>query len=406
MIIYIIKSGICLAMILVIYYLFLEREKMPLFNRFYLLFGLGFSFLIPLVSLEYSNELLDNYIFLEPISSSEIANASQTNFNESGFSIDQMLYVFQIVYLLGLGIFMLQFSVRITALMRKIFRYKNIGYQGARLVLTEESELPHTFWNFIFINKKDYQNRAIEKELFVHELAHAHQGHSADVMIIEILKTIFWFNPLLIFYKRAMLLNHEFLADDAVLKNHHQVSEYQYLLLDKAASNKRIYLASNLNFSVTKKRLKMMTKNTSRFKVNALATLTVPLFVCLFFAFSNKVVAQKTVDKKEKVDLADVRDAYFKDATFLCEDDKDKKIYKSYQNLTEKERNAIPPPPPPPPTADGTPMKIAPLPKGTIVHYKLKGENKRVWIDQSGEAAVPPPPPPPPPPAPNEHENQ
>lgn len=47
MILYLVKSGLCLAILLAFYYLVLEREKMHQFNRFYLLGSVLFSFLAP-----------------------------------------------------------------------------------------------------------------------------------------------------------------------------------------------------------------------------------------------------------------------------------------------------------------------------------------------------------------------
>jgi beta-lactamase regulating signal transducer with metallopeptidase domain len=72
--------------------------------------------------------------------------------------------------------------------------------------------------NTIFINQDDYHNRKIE-ELYTHELIHVTKKHSIDILIIETLKVLFWFNPIFIFYKRAIQLNHEFLADEKVVKS-------------------------------------------------------------------------------------------------------------------------------------------------------------------------------------------
>jgi beta-lactamase regulating signal transducer with metallopeptidase domain len=73
------------------------------------------------------------------------------------------------------------------------------------------------------------------------------------------LKSTVWFNLIFIFYKRAIQLNHEFLADEKVVKSHNDVPFYQNLLISKANANSTYY-SSNLNYSVTKKRLIMMTK--------------------------------------------------------------------------------------------------------------------------------------------------
>jgi beta-lactamase regulating signal transducer with metallopeptidase domain len=87
----------------------------------------------------------------------------------------------------------------------------------------------------------------------MHEFTHVKEKHSRDVIFIELLQTIFWFNPMLIFYKKAIQLNHEYLADEAVVRVYDNVPAYQLLLLDKTAYDCNAYLTSNFNYSVTKK---------------------------------------------------------------------------------------------------------------------------------------------------------
>ena len=120
-----------------------------------------------------------------------------------------------------------------------------------------------------FINKDDYETKNIEKELFTHELTHVTQKHTLDVIILELVQVIFWINPLFIILKKAIQLNHEFLADETVINKHKNTSQYQHLLLNKAAWKNEYYLASNLNYSLTKKRLKMMTTQSSQSKIFA-----------------------------------------------------------------------------------------------------------------------------------------
>ena len=100
--------------------------------------------------------------------------------------------------------------------------------------------------------------------MYTHELVHVNQKHTIDILFIEVLKVFFWFNPLFIFYKKAIQLNHEFLADEEIVKTYNNVPFYQNLLLQKGIGTQTIYLASNLNYLVTKKRLIMMTKSTSQ----------------------------------------------------------------------------------------------------------------------------------------------
>ena len=79
-------------------------------------------------------------------------------------------------------------------------------------------------------------------ELIAHEKAHLDQKHTLDVLFVEILQIVFWFNPLLLFYKRAIKLNHEFLADQAVNAQFQSVKNYQNLLLAFAVDKSTIQL--------------------------------------------------------------------------------------------------------------------------------------------------------------------
>jgi hypothetical protein len=187
-------------------------------------------------------------------------------------------------------------------IIQKIRLHKKIKLDNARLILVEDEILPHTFWNYIFINKTAYEQGRIEKELFTHELTHVNQKHTLDVLIIELLQAVFWINPLFIFLKKAVQLNHEFLADENVIHQHKNMLQYQHLLLNKAAWNNKYYLASNLNYSLTKKRLKMMTKQSSSTIVLFKKLAIIPVLTSFIFLFAERVEAQETTIVEEIIE--------------------------------------------------------------------------------------------------------
>ncbi len=294
---FIIKSTLSLVVLLTVYFLFLEKEKMHVFNRFYLLFSLAFSLLLPFITIEltstthsiFNGKTLPGML----ISNNPVVGDSTPYFRIIGWSI----YASATLFLL------LRFVRNLREISYKIRNNQTELFHNSKLVLLEEKALPHTFLNYIFINKEDYLNRKIEAELFAHELTHVRQKHSFDILIIEILKTIFWFNPIFVFYKKAIQLNHEFLADEKVVKSYNNVPFYQSLLIEKASENKTIYLASNLNYLVTKKRLIMMTKNTTMAKALFKKIALVPLFVLIIFFSCNKKTpkADDDMNVQEKV---------------------------------------------------------------------------------------------------------
>jgi hypothetical protein len=169
------------------------------------------------------------------------------------------------------------------------------------------------------------------------------QKHTLDILLIEILKVIFWFNPIFIFYKKAIQLNHEFLADEKVVQSHNNVPFYQNLLLSKANANPTYYLASNLNYSVTKKRLIMMTKNTSKSRALLKKGMLIPLLTALVFSLCTKVVAQETTQKEGK-NIYVNEEAFYKKTTFKIKDEKGNVIaQKKYSDLTAKQKKLAPP---------------------------------------------------------------
>ena len=159
--------------------------------------------------------------------------------------------------------------------------------------MLKEQVLPHTFLNYIFINKRDYKTDRLEQQILTHELTHVEQKHTLDVLFIELLITLFWFNPIFRYYKKAIQLNHEFLADDAVIQTHKNITEYQLLLVHKSTQQNNSYLASNFNYSLTKKRLLMMTTPSSRTSILLKKLMVLPLIAGFMFAFAQRVEAQE-----------------------------------------------------------------------------------------------------------------
>lgn len=299
MMMYLVKSASCLALLLIFYHLILEREKMHQFNRFYLLGSVLFSFIAPL-----------GIIYIQAPPTPEVA----MTILETPIAIDNTVlpaveesvnyYHYLLTFsLLISGILSIRFFRNLYAIYKKIHFNERIAHQNAVLVLVDDAISPHTFWNYIFINKEEYQTKNIEQELFTHELTHVTQRHTLDVLLIETLKIIFWFNPIFYFLKKSIQLNHEFLADNQVVSAHKNISEYQYLLLNKAAWNNDYYLASNLNYSLTKKRLVMMTTQSSKSKMLLKKLAVIPLAAGFAFLFAERVEAQTSTNQATDAQL-------------------------------------------------------------------------------------------------------
>lgn len=352
---YLIKSVLCLGLLLVFYHLWLEKEKMHRFNRFFLLGSVVFSMLAPLF-----------VIYVEPTTLGPVPFAAASTDVTEEISVLDWQRILWIVYISGAAILLLRFAKNLIDISLKIVHNEKIQLAGATLVLVDDDILPHTFWKYIFINKQEFQKNEIEDELFTHELTHVTQNHTVDVLFLELLQIVLWFNPMLIWLKKAVQLNHEFLADDKVISSHHNISYYQTLLLNKAAWNNKFYLASNLNYSLTKKRLLMMKTPSSKRSMLLKKLALLPLLVGFVFVFANRVEAQtkkKPVVIEIKENKTSATRAQMKEYTSILDNalktkDIDMKEVKRlrylYSLMSDKQKKAvkdfrkvIPPPPPP-----------------------------------------------------------
>ncbi|MEE4000748.1 M56 family metallopeptidase [Tenacibaculum sp. FZY0031] len=392
MITYLIKSGLCLALLLAFYHLVLEREKMHQFNRFYLLGSLLFSFIAPFYKIYI--ETIPNTVG----TTATLITDSTMNAN-TGEEINYTQYLF-VGYTIVAIILLIRFTKNLLNIFLKIKRHQKIKKGKTTLVLVDDAISPHTFWNYIFINKEEYNSNKIEIELYTHELTHALQKHTFDILLIELLQIIFWINPTFIFLKKAIKLNHEFLADNKVITTHKNTTEYQYLLLNRATWNNEYYLASNLNYVLTKKRLLMMTKQSSRTKILLKKLTVIPVLAGFTFLFAERVEAQKKDTDKAPVSIQvknsakNLKGESSKETLVVYTYEDGSTIQKKYDDLTLEERKQLPPPPPP---KKGVYRRTPPAPNSPVVRI---GEESNIpppppltRVKKGGISHTPPPPP-------------
>jgi hypothetical protein len=347
MIEYLIRSGLVLTILLAVYRLWLEKEKMHHFNRFYLLFSLFLGLVTPLIDIKLPET--DISVTSLPLKDLVIPGFSQVvppavNTNSISWYSDFPVIIYCLVALFLLT----RFVVNLYRITRAATVNPKRNTPEGTIVLIKEKLAPHSFLFFTFLNQDDYLNQRIEQEIITHEFAHVRQKHSVDLLLVELLMVMFWFNPIFIFYKKAMQLNHEFLADEAVIESSCNVSVYQQLLLQKATLQS-VKLASNFNFSVTKKRFKMMKKQTSKTWRLVKVLSLIPVAAMVIISFSDQTFAQGTSATPElRISLDNSaqlsKDEYYKGAYMRYINSAGKTIRKRYEELTAEEKNYYPAP--------------------------------------------------------------
>lgn len=279
MINFIITSAISMGVLLALYHLLLEKEKIHSFNRLYLLGAVVLSLAMPLIELPFGVPVMN-----KPVALNAAPLPAMLPSVSSAIPVETTNYL-PIILWAVYGVVVLVLTVRFAVNIARFYTIKKQGervsYRGAALVLFKEDILPHTFLGTIYISEKDYEERLATPELLSHEMAHIRQRHTLDILFMEAVKVALWFNPLVYLYKKAIQVNHEFLADEKVVRSHRDVPGYQQLLLSKALPGGLYPLASSINFSITKKRFMMMTKTTSKSKIALLQAAVLPVVATL-----------------------------------------------------------------------------------------------------------------------------
>jgi beta-lactamase regulating signal transducer with metallopeptidase domain len=345
---FLIKSTVAMGVLLGLYYILFEREKMHRFNRFYLISALIFSLALPFVIIPVYGETFSSSSQMS--GTSQMLMSPQVPYSAAPGTvykptINYIPYIIWSIYSIVTLLLAVRFIKNIAHFFRKASANTSVTMENARLILLEEKVLPHTFLNYIFVNREEHEAKTIEDELYTHEYTHVKQKHTLDILFIEALKTLFWFNPLLYFYKKAIQLNHEFLADEKVIDTTTNTTYYQNLLLEKATIGTTFSMASNLTFSLTKKRFLMMTKTTSTTKAGFLKLAIAPVVTALMMLLCTETIAQQSGQppvvayhpENEKA----LKEAYG-NTQFKFTDREGKTVEKSYTDLSPDEKKDLP----------------------------------------------------------------
>ncbi|MEP2240408.1 MAG: M56 family metallopeptidase [Maribacter sp.] len=327
---FLLKSIACMGIFLLFYKLFLEKESMHHFKRFFLLTALLASFIIPQVVFTEYVETAPTRAVTQVLTINEqpeiIPIANVVEESPVNWSL-----IFYSIYGLGVAAFAFRFLYNITKIWNRIRRNTQIKNNFLVKVLLKEQLPPHTFLRYIFLNKQKFKTKSIPNSVLLHEETHAKEWHSLDVIFIELLQVVFWFNPLIYLFKRTIKLNHEFLADSAVLNNQEDHLNYQNTLLSYLSNNsfnthQSVGIANAINYSSTrltvfgktftignpygqvKKRFIIMKKQTSKKSILIRSLLLLPVLALMLYGFSQKNVVSKNTIKDINIEITKIGD--------------------------------------------------------------------------------------------------
>ncbi|WP_316632541.1 M56 family metallopeptidase [uncultured Flavobacterium sp.] len=296
--IFIAKSSGLLLLFFCGYHFLLRKETFFNSNRWFLLAGLLTSVILPFL-------VYTKVVWINPTS---VSNMNYTalnplNADNNSFELNWNL-VFIAVYIIGFIGFVIKFGIDFYSL-NSILKGKKVQQQADfKFIDVKENIAPFSYFDYIVYNSSMYTASELEN-ILEHEKVHSDQNHTVDVLISRVFCILFWFNPIIWFYKKAIVQNLEFIADKEAAQNISDKKSYQYTLLKITTHENCLAITNHFYQSLIKKRIIMLNKNQSKKSNSWKYYVVVPALAVFVLLFQVEVIAKEkrgtaiAVSKKE-----------------------------------------------------------------------------------------------------------
>lgn len=280
------KVILCSGVMFLYYQLSLKDKTFHHYNRFYLLSAMIISLLLPLIkvddfTIEVSNDM---YLLIDRIQ----------NFNTTKNINNDHIYLRIIFSALGLVSFYFlgRFIYGIFRIQQLKNQFQKESFDGINFYHTNLTEAPFSYFKNLFWKNSITLNSEIGRQILKHEMVHIEQKHSFDKIFIEIITSVFWFNPFFHIIKKEISLIHEYLADKKAVKQS-DTKAFAQMLLASHFSGTQLPATSPFLSSNLKKRLKMLQKPKTKFgyarRIFALPVLFSVAFAYMVNAKNNEI---------------------------------------------------------------------------------------------------------------------
>lgn len=254
------------AALLVVFYMFyrllLERTSLVHFNRVVLLLTAVLSFVLPLCIIT-----VHEYVEAIPVTATTVETAGNEILQQAPVSFwseyGPRLTLLLTVVLVGGMLIRMGIVVRSFLNLKKLISNseKKTLSDGVVMAITDEPVAPFSWMRTVVMNRSDYASQTDGGAILAHERGHIRCHHSLDVVLVEVLTALQWFNPVVWFLRQDLRALHECEADQAVLSQGFNTDQYIQLLIRKAIGLPVSQLANGMSARTIKKRIVMMKTN-------------------------------------------------------------------------------------------------------------------------------------------------
>jgi TonB family protein len=319
-----IKVAVYMMAFYIVYSLLLSRDTSYSRNRVFILLSLLSALILPLITFQTIKPLNIQLFgkFLSEVFVTASANTTKTM--STGTTATGILQSIYSIYIIVAFIFLFKLLIDLFNLLFLILRHRD---QGSRIIRFHGFNTSgFSAMRYIFINSRLSPEDA--GEIIRHEQNHLKQNHFIDIIFIEIIKALQWFNPVVYLFNRSLRAIHEYQADQECLSSGVPIVNYQSLLLNQVFKSRAFNLTNSFsNPSLIKKRMLMMTKKRTPDFAGLKMIIVVPVTAIVFLAIS---AYREIPNSSVKQLVPDVL---------------------TPNQSTETQTELIAPPPPPPPSA-------------------------------------------------------
>ena len=304
MMLYVIKAAITLALLYSCFFLFLSKETFHRFNRCMLVGIMLVSLVMPMFhfTTEHPTTLNEEVYQMQNYIQHDTAPIIVTAQQAQGITWIQALTW---IYMAGVVLMLILTLVQATSLIRFMSSgVRHTDSQGNTVILHNNDVPPFSIFRYIVMSVKDYESS--RQYILTHEQEHIRLGHTYDLLLLQGMKTLMWFNPFIWFLSRDLKAVHEYEADQAVINQGIDAKSYQQLLVMKVVGNRLQPFTNNLNHGSLKKRIVMMYQKPSNRWLMLKALCAIPVAALTINTFATPIETDPVEDMVKTLETTNV----------------------------------------------------------------------------------------------------
>ncbi|MEZ4797251.1 MAG: M56 family metallopeptidase [Flavobacteriaceae bacterium] len=327
---------------LIIYDVFLKKETFFNWNRAYLLLTAILSVALPFIKIQsFKNVVPKEFVLTLP--EVTIGNVQNIDTNQAveivATESSKFQWSWESVFYLGALIALFIFIVKLFKIATLIYQNPKYWHNNLRIVTLLKSNVAFSFFYYVFLGEhiKETDKPAILK----HESVHVNQKHTLDLLFFELLRIVFWFNPLIYMYQSRIASLHEFIADAEAIKSQSKNEYYQDLLSQIFETENVSFINAFYKKSLIKKRIVMLSRAKSKQTQLIKYALLIPLvFGMLLYTSSYSQDSTSNIEKvSQEMTDEELRDKYYVEMLDLYSSGKIQELSEFNKSLSIKYLN-------------------------------------------------------------------